>query len=96
MTEVNLKEVTIAKESQKELFLRVQITRKETWKGLNKKLAKQWNENAIICEVKGSEYEPVNESEMLEEVDTVGKKYVFSHEKALKTRTNGKPSQDKC
>lgn len=81
VTEVHLKRIEIARKmkernGQKLDFIVVQITKKETWKGLKDKLAKTWGQGEIYEE--GAKMNvPVNEGEILEEIDTVGKKYLF-------------------
>lgn len=78
VTEVFLKRIEIAHEDTRN-FNTLQITRKETWTGVKAKLSRLWGEaEGEIVEIddRGALI-PVNEGDFLEEVDTVGKRYIF-------------------
>lgn len=85
MTEVNLKRVEVArvdKERPDQLsFVWVQITKKENWEGLKSKLAGLWGQGQIYA-YEGKGNKAVTETESFEEIDTLGKRYVFMVGKA--------------
>lgn len=79
---------------QKLEFVTVQITKKETWKGLKDKLGKAWGQGEIYQE--GAKMNVlVNEGEILEEIDTVGKRYIYIEGKG-KTEGSSAKAVDRC
>lgn len=78
ITEVFLKRIEIANEDSK-TFSFLQITRKETWGGVRNKISRIWglfDGEIVEIDEKGA-LVPVNEGEFLEEVDTMGKRYLY-------------------
>jgi hypothetical protein len=57
----------------------VQITKKETWKGLiQNKLEKAWGQNGMILELQGDTYKKLDLNQFLEDCDTAGKIYIYA------------------
>lgn len=80
MTEVYLKRIEIARvEKDRPLsFFYVQITKKESWAGLKNKLAVVWGPGDIYEFDERKNNQIVSDSEILEDVDTVGKRYLYT------------------
>ena len=55
----------------------VQITKKENWEGLKNKLAVSWDKGQICYSEDGKEPQPVTDTEIFDEIDTIGKKYIY-------------------
>lgn len=81
ITEIYLKKIEIAKYLREKttapLFVTVQTTRKETWEGVRAKMHKIWGVGEIYEFDSGKLKGKPKDSEILEEVDIVGKQYVY-------------------
>lgn len=88
MTEVYLKRIALVEKTKvdalrnismlKNIVTHVQITKKETWKGLmQNKLERLWGSNGMILEIHGDTTKKVDIHHFLEDCDTAGKIYMY-------------------